>query len=506
MNRQNIILVASAAVATALAMLAVPAVGQLVSQGQPPAVTTLQSNPEPAPQEIVPQTAAGLQQSFAPIVRRTAPAVVNVYSSVNITRSNCPYSDPFWARFYCGGNTQTRSEKVDNSLGSGVIVGTDGVIVTNNHVVERPQGLPQGQEQEFRVMLADRREFPATLVMADPKTDLAVLKIDTKGEQLPTLTLADTRNVQVGDLVLAIGNPFGVGQSVASGIVSALARTDVGVSDYSSFIQTDASINPGNSGGALVDMQGRLVGVNTMIFSRGGGSNGVGFAIPSEMVKRIVDAAVRGGTMVRPWLGAKGEVIDSAKAKALGLDRPRGVLISNIYSGGPADRAGLREGDVVLNVDGREVFDDRGMKFIAATKAEGEVATLSVLRNGRPQQISVRMAAPPGTSKAETILVQGTNPFAGAEVVELTPALAEEAGMDAFSGGILVLRVPSRTIARNVGFQPGDIIREINGTAIRTKGDFDAAIRRAEANPTATWRLATERNGQRIESELRGRT
>jgi Do/DeqQ family serine protease len=506
MNRQNIILVASAAVATALAMLAVPAVGQLVSQGQPPALTTLQSNPEPAPQEIVPQTAAGLQQSFAPIVRRTAPAVVNVYSSVNITRSNCPYSDPFWARFYCGGNTQTRSEKVDNSLGSGVIVGTDGVIVTNNHVVERPQGLPQGQEQEFRVMLADRREFPATLVMADPKTDLAVLKIDTKGEQLPTLTLADTRNVQVGDLVLAIGNPFGVGQSVASGIVSALARTDVGVSDYSSFIQTDASINPGNSGGALVDMQGRLVGVNTMIFSRGGGSNGVGFAIPSEMVKRIVDAAVRGGTMVRPWLGAKGEVIDSAKAKALGLDRPRGVLISNIYSGGPADRAGLREGDVVLNVDGREVFDDRGMKFIAATKAEGEVANLSILRNGRPQQISVRMAAPPGTSKAETILVQGTNPFAGAEVVELTPALAEEAGMDAFSGGILVLRVARRTIAGNVGFQPGDIIREINGTAIRTKGDFDAAIKRAEANPAASWRLATERNGQRIESELRGRT
>ncbi|OYX46440.1 MAG: serine protease [Alphaproteobacteria bacterium 32-64-14] len=505
MNRQNIILVASAAIATALAMLAVPAIGQLANQASAPAI----SGPAPDPvlqDRIVPDSAVGLQQSFAPIVKRSAPAVVNVYSSVNITRSNCPYAnDPFWASFYCGGNTQTRNEKVDNSLGSGVIVGADGVIVTNNHVVERPQGLPENQEQEFRVMLSDRREFSATLVMADPKSDLAVLKIDTKGEQLPTLTLADTRNVQVGDLVLAIGNPFGVGQSVASGIVSALARTDVGASDFGSFIQTDASINPGNSGGALVDMQGRLVGVNTMIFSRGGGSNGVGFAIPAEMVKRVVDAAVRGGSLVRPWLGAKGDTINSAKAAALGLDRPRGVLISAVYAGGPADKAGLKEGDVVLTVDGREVFDDRGMKFIAATKAEGETVTLSVLRNGQTRQVSVRMAAPPGASKAEVVQVSGQNPFTGAVVAELSPALAEELGLDAFNGGMWVYSVPPRTIARNVGFQPGDIIREVNGTMIRTKADFEAAIKKAESTPPATWRLATERNGQRIESELRGR-
>ena len=266
------------------------------------------------------------------------------------------------------GNAPTQNQKVDNSLGSGVIVGADGVIVTNNHVVEGGQ--------EFRVVLNDRREFPAELVMKDERTDLAVLRIDTKGQTLPFLAFADTRSLAVGDLVLAIGNPFGVGQTVTSGIVSALARTDVGVSDYSSFIQTDASINPGNSGGALVDMQGRLLGVNSMIFSKGGGSNGVGFAIPSEMVKRVVDAAVHGGTLVTPWLGAKGEVIDSQKALALGLDRPRGVLISDIYAGGPADKAGLKEGDVVLTVDGRDVFDDRGMKFIAATKAEGETATL----------------------------------------------------------------------------------------------------------------------------------
>ncbi|MFZ4687532.1 MAG: trypsin-like peptidase domain-containing protein, partial [Hyphomonadaceae bacterium] len=305
MNRQNIILAASTGLATALAMLALPALGQLVNQGAPPsAVAPLQASPEPAPQEIVPQTQAGLQQSFAPVVRRTAPAVVNVYASVNVTRSSCQWAGTPWEA-YCR-NAPTRSEKVENSLGSGVLVGPDGVIVTNNHVVEGGDA--------FRVVLNDRREFAAELVMKDPRTDLAVLRIDTKGQTLPSLTFADTRELEVGDLVLAIGNPFGVGQTVTSGIVSALARTDVGVSDYSSFIQTDASINPGNSGGALVDMQGRLIGVNSMIFSRGGGSNGIGFAIPAEMAKRVVDAAVNGGTLVRPWLGAKGEVIDSAKA------------------------------------------------------------------------------------------------------------------------------------------------------------------------------------------------
>ena len=500
MNRQNIILAASAGIATALAMLAVPAVGQLVSQGSQPATLAAAPSSEIATVDtrVVPESQLGLQQSYAPIVRKTAPAVVNVYSSVNVTRSNCPYAnDPFWAQVYCGRNTQTRSEKVDNSLGSGVIVGADGVIVTNNHVVEGGQ--------EFRVVLNDRREFPAQLVMKDERTDLAVLRIDAGGQPLPMLNFADTREVQIGDLVLAIGNPFGVGQTVTSGIVSALARTDVGASDFGSFIQTDASINPGNSGGALVDMQGRLVGVNSMIFSKGGGSNGIGFAIPAEMVRRVVDAAVHGGTLVRPWIGAKGETIDSAKAKALGLDRPRGVLIADVFKGGPADKAGLREGDVVLTVDGREVFDDRGMKFIAATKAEGETASLAVLRGGQSKQISIKMAAPPGTSKAEVVQVQGSNPFAGAVVVELSPALGEELGIDAYNGGMWVYSVPPRSIARNVGFQPGDIVREINGKTIRTKADFDSALKIAEANPPATWRLATERNGQRIESELRGR-
>ncbi len=500
MKRQSILLVASTGVVTALAMVALPALGQLAQPGSSPAIAVSGPSPDPAPQidnRVVPDSQAGMQQSFAPIVRRTAPAVVNVYSSVTVKRSNCPYAnDPLFARL-CG-NAPTQDQKVDNSLGSGVIVGSDGVIVTNNHVVE-------GGEQ-YRVVLNDRREFPADLVMKDDRTDLAVLRIDTGGQALPMLSFADTRNLQVGDLVLAIGNPFGVGQTVTSGIVSALARTDVGVSDYSSFIQTDASINPGNSGGALVDMQGRLVGVNSMIFSKGGGSNGIGFAIPSEMVKRVVDAAVHGGTLVTTWLGAKGEVIDSKKALALGLDRPRGVLIADIFAGGPADKAGLKEGDVVLTVDGREVFDDRGMKFIAATKAEGETATLNILRNKQAKTINVRMSRPPGTSQAERVTVGGRNPFTGADVAELSPALADALGFDPFQAkdGVLIYSINARTIARNAGFQPGDIIREINGTTIRTAKDFNAAIQKAEATPDAEWRLAFERNGRRIERAFRG--
>ncbi len=499
MNRQNILLVASASLATALAMLAVPAVGQL-GQSAPPAAV----EPVPAPQlqteRVVPASQTAIQQSFAPIVRRTAPAVVNVFSSVNITRSNCRWANTPWES-QCGGDVQTRSEKVDNSLGSGVIVAADGVIVTNNHVVERPQGLREDQAQEFRVVLSDRREFPATLVMADEKTDLAVLKIETRGEALPTLAYADTRGVQVGDLVIAIGNPFGVGQTVTSGIVSALARTDVGVSDFASFIQTDAAINPGNSGGALVDMNGRLVGVNTMIFSRGGGSNGVGFAIPAEMVKRVVDAAVNGGTLIRPWLGAKGETVTTQLAAIVGLDRPRGVLISEVFPDGPAAKAGLRKGDVVLAVDGRDVFDETGMKFYAATRPAGDVVGVTVLRNGREMPISVRLAAPPGQREIDVRMVRGVNPFSGAQVLELSPALAEELGRDPFQTGVLVARVERGSYASRF-VRPGDFVRELNGTTIRNARDLEAALKKIDSSAEPVWRMALERNGKRIEQTV----
>jgi Do/DeqQ family serine protease len=428
-------------------------------------------------------------QSYAPVVQSAAPAVVNVFTSKQM--SVCPYSDPFFAQFYCGANAN-KKERRETSLGSGVIVGADGVIVTNNHVVEAGD--------EFRVVLQDRREFDAKLVMADERTDLAVLKIDAGSQKLPTLPFADTRGLQVGDLVLAIGDPFGVGQTVTSGIISALARTDVGVSDYSSFIQTDASINPGNSGGALVDMQGRLVGVNSMIYSGTGGSVGIGFAIPAEMVKRIVDAAVHGGTLVRPWLGAGGDTVTAQMAKSLGLDRPRGVLITNVYPGSPAEKAGLRKGDLVLSVDGREVYDEKGMKFIAATKAEGETVNVVAMHDGKERQLTLRLAAPPGTSKADLVQVGGRNPFTGAQVAELSPAMAEELGLDPFKfeSGMLIVNAPPRSIARGVGLRSLDIVREVNGVSVRTAKDLEKAL-----NTNASqWRIAIERDGKRIEATI----
>jgi Do/DeqQ family serine protease len=381
---------------------------------------------------------------------------------------------------------------VQNSLGSGVIVREDGVIVTNNHVVEGADS--------FRVVLSDRREYPAELVLNDERTDLAVLKIDTDGDKLPVLHFADTREAQVGDLVMAIGNPFGVGQTVTSGIISATARTDVGISDYSFFIQTDAAVNPGNSGGALVNMKGQLVGVNTAIFSRGGGSNGIGFAIPSEMVKRVVDAAMNEGTFVRPWLGLAAQAVSFDMAKAQGLSRPIGVMVTEVYDGGPADKAGLRRGDLVTAIDGREVFDEKGLKFLAAIRNPGEKAQLNVLRGGRNQVIGVKVEPPPGATEADIVLMEGDDVFNGARVVELSPRLAEENGLDPFQkgSGIYVHSVSRRSIARNY-FRPGDIIRSVNGKQTKTVKELQSVLRDAGRS----WDIELDRNGRTIRGTIR---
>ena len=302
------------------ARLCLPLLALLAACSDPTSRTTAQtvsSTPLAAPNREVPAGAAAMRLSFAPVVRRAAPAVVNVYSQRRVRQQ----VDPFWELF--GGGAGVPRERVAQSLGSGVIVREDGLIVTNNHVIE-------GGEQ-IRVALADRREFPARVLLADPRADLAVLKIDAGTERLPILPLAAKDDAEVGDLVLAIGDPFGVGQTVTNGIVSALARTDVGASDFSFFIQTDAPINPGNSGGPLVDMAGNIIGINTLIYSRTGASNGIGFAIPAGMVRRVVESAIGGGRAVmRPWLGARTQTVDADVAKSLGMDRPQGVLVAAV--------------------------------------------------------------------------------------------------------------------------------------------------------------------------------
>jgi Do/DeqQ family serine protease len=433
----------------------------------------------------LPQSQADIDLSFAPLVREASPAVVNVFTERMVANRVSPMEQLFFG-------DAIPKQRRQNSLGSGVIVGADGVIVTNNHVIDGAD--------TFRVVLSDRREYPAELVLADERTDLAVLKIDTEGAVLPTLPYADTRAAQVGDLVLAIGNPFGVGQTVTSGIISATARTDVGISDYAFFLQTDAAVNPGNSGGALVNTKGELVGVNTAIFSRSGGSNGIGFAIPAEMVKRVVDAGMNEGTFVRPWLGLAAQSVSYDIAKAQGLDRPVGVMVTEVYDDGPADKSGLRRGDLVTAIDGREVFDEKGLKFLAAVRSPGDEALLTVLRGGKTQNIGVVVEPPPGAREADIVLLDGRTAFSGARVVELSPRLAEENGLDPFQkgSGIYVHSVMRRSIARNF-FRPGDIVRSVNGVQTKTVNELKSAL----AQDAGSWDIEIERNGRVVRGTVR---
>lgn len=443
--------------------------------------------PAPAQDRAVPDTQAQVQLSFAPVVRQAAPAVVNVYSRRVIAQRTPFAGDPFFERFF---GPQVREREV-NSLGSGVIVDASGVIVTNNHVVQGAQDL--------RVVLSDRREFEAELLLADERTDLAVLKISTD-EALPVLPYDDAGDSEVGDLVLAIGNPFGVGQTVTSGIVSALARTDVGISDYAFFIQTDAAVNPGNSGGALVDMDGQLIGVNTAIFSRSGGSNGIGFAIPSEMVRTVVEAALVDGEIIRPWLGARLQPVTQDLASSLGLDRPRGAIVADLWEGGAADRAGLEQGDVVIAVDGVEVNDEIGARFRFATRMIGDSAALTVLRDGRERVLNVDAEPAPGAVEGARMDISGENPLHGAELVQLSPAFNEENGIDPFMDGVLVSGVTRRSAAAYFGFRPGDRILSINEERIETLIDLNRVLR--DLDGEKNWPMEIERQGERFSRTL----
>ncbi len=443
--------------------------------------------PAIAHDRATPDNRTQMQLSFAPVVREAAPAVVNVYSR-RVIAQRTPFSgDPFFERFF---GPQVREQEV-NSLGSGVIVDPSGVIVTNNHVVQGAQDLT--------VVLSDRREYRAELLLADERTDLAVLQVKAD-EPLPILPYDETADSEVGDLVLAIGNPFGVGQTVTSGIISALARTDVGITDYAFFIQTDAAVNPGNSGGALVNMDGELIGVNTAIFSRSGGSNGIGFAIPVEMVQTVVAAALQDGEIIRPWLGARLQSVTSDLASSLGLDRPRGAIVAEIWDDGAADRAGLEQGDVVTAVDGVEINDEAGARFRFATRMIGEIANITVLRNGREQVLTVLAEVAPGSVDGAKITVSGQNPLRGAELVQLNPAFNEQNGLDPFIKGVLVTRVERRSAARYFGFRPGDRILSLGDEQVNTLIDLDRVLR--ERDGADDWPVEIERRGERVSRTL----
>jgi Do/DeqQ family serine protease len=438
----------------------------------------------------VPESREQITFSYAPVVKRVAPAVVNVYVRQRV-RQGPAFTNPIFEQFF--GQQFGQSERLQNSLGSGVIVAPTGIVVTNNHVVQGDAGT------EIKVALADAREFDAKVLLKDERTDLAILQIKNADLEFPYLTFADADLLEVGDMVLAIGNPFGVGQTVTSGIVSALARTRVGISDYQFFIQTDAAINPGNSGGALVDMQGRLVGVNTAIFSKSGGSQGIGFAIPANMVRLVVDSALQGGTVRRPWLGASLVEVTPEIANAAGLDRAAGALVSNVAGGGPAAAGGLRAGDIIVSVDGKDISDPNAFQYRFTTRGASGEASLEVLRAGTRRQLSVPLTVAPEVPPRDARDIAGNNPLGGAKVANLSPAVADELSITETSG-VVVLETEAYSIARRIGVQPGDIIAEINGEKIETSRGLEKLVGKA----ARVWRLTIRRGGQNIRTVIAG--
>ncbi|HEX3431859.1 MAG TPA: Do family serine endopeptidase [Rhizomicrobium sp.] len=444
-----------------------------------------------APCQSEPQSMPQVQLTFAPVVKRVAPAVVNVYSrSVVQTAANPLLADPLFQRFF--GATPELRQRVQQSLGSGVVVRSDGVIVTNNHVVQGGQNIT--------VALSDRREFKARVLLADSRTDLAVIKIDTRGERLPTIEFADSDRLNVGDLVLAIGDPFGVGQTVTMGIVSALARTQIGASDYQFFIQTDAAINPGNSGGALVTADGKLAGINTAIYSRTGEYAGIGFATPANLVRRVVEGALGGGVKL-PWFGADGQPVTAQIAQAMNLPRPGGVLIKSVYPASPAAQAGLKSGDVVLQIDGVDVDDMQGLNYRVATHRPGEVVHVRVAAaGGKAREISFALTLPPENPPRQLTAISGRNPLTGAHVENLSPAVASDLQLDFSARGVVVVSTSDNTPSGSYGFQPGDIIRSINGQEIRSVGELQRALEGAEGR----WDMVVQRGNQRLSLSVSG--
>jgi serine protease Do len=349
------------------------------------------------------------------------------------------------------------------------------------------------------VALNDKREFKAKVLLADPRTDLAVLKIDTKGEQLPTVPFGDSDSVQVGDLVLAIGDPFGVGQTVTMGIVSALARSQGSANDYQFFIQTDAAINPGNSGGALVTIDGRLAGINTAIYSRSGGNIGIGFAIPSNLARRVVEGVEGGGGVKLAWVGATGQPVTSSIAESLGLARPGGVLVKDVYPGGPLANAGVKSGEVIRTVDGADVDDMQALNYRIATHKPGESVKLHVEAGKNVRDVNAVLALPPENPPRESTTISGRNPLAGAKVENLSPAAALDLQMDLLAKGVAIVSINPQSYSGNVGFEPGDIIRSVNGTAINRVGDLARAL-----NGANHWDLAFDRAGRRLTLSVDG--
>ena len=406
----------------------------------------------------LPSDRSELAFSYASLVKRVSPAVVNIYTTTT-ARVQRRLLFPFPGIPQAG-------ERVQNSLGSGVLVRPDGLIVTNAHVVKGAD--------EIRVVLADRREFDAKLVNHDERYDLALLRI--KGdEKFPYLELRDSDSIEVGDVVLAIGNPFGLNQTVTSGIISAVARSAGGINDSSFFIQTDAAINPGNSGGALVSLDGRLIGINTAIYSQSGGSVGIGFATPSNIVNRVVTLGEHGGRIVRPWMGMNMQRVTGDIAAALNLVRPSGLVVKEVFPDGPGALAGFKRNDVIVALKDQPIDDEASLRFRLATLQVGTTVPVKVIRGGKEQVINMKLAAPPEDPPRDLSELSGRQPLSGASVANMSPAVADELGLVEWRSGVIVMNVKPGSYAGRF-LRSGDMILGINGQEVRNVAELKRRI------------------------------
>ncbi|MCX6625032.1 MAG: DegQ family serine endoprotease [Acidobacteria bacterium] len=429
------------------------------------------------------QDAGSLSAGFAPIVKRAMPAVVNIASSrVTKTRGgeNPLFNDPMFREFFGdqlpnGGGPRERKE---HGLGSGVIVNQQGYILTNNHVVEKAS--------EITVSLSDRREFKGKVVGSDPMSDLAVVKIDAGGS-LPALPFSDSSNAMVGDIVLAIGNPFGIGQTVTMGIVSATSRGGLGIEDYEDFIQTDAAINPGNSGGALINHRGELVGINTAILAgRSGGNQGIGFAIPINMARQVMDQILKNGRVIRGYIGIGIQAVTPDLAKAFGMKDPNGVAITSVEPEGPAAGSGLQVGDVVTSLNGEDVKDINAFRLRVSQMAPGATVKLTVLHeNGQKKEITVKLGELP-TDKAQRGATPGEDnegtTLAGVTVDRLTPQIIQRLGVPSTTRGVVITNIDPASNGAESGLQQGDVIQSINRQPVTSVADYSRLLRQAGKN------------------------
>ena len=467
--------------AGAAALEAVHGAKNLFSANGRASASAFPSASVPASLKLADSNEGPSKSSFAPVVKAVLPTVVNISSSKVVRTPNQlygPMMDPFFQQFFgdgADGRFNIPRERRERSLGSGVIVSPEGYILTNNHVVDGAT--------DIRVTLSDKREFKATIIGTDPKTDVAVLKVE--GANLPAVTIGDSSKVQVGDYALAIGDPFGVGQTVTMGIVSAKGRTNLGIEDYEDFIQTDAPINPGNSGGALVNDRGELIGINTAILSHGsGGNQGIGFAVPVNLAREVMDQILKNGKVTRAYLGIIPQDVTPSIAKAIGQSEPRGVLVGDVSPNSPAQASGLQRGDIILEVNSKPVANANELRMSISMMQPAAAVKLSVVRNGGRHDISVKLGQLPTPEEhAQMEKNDSQSALEGVAVDNLDAQTAQELGLPPNATGVVVKDVSPSSPYADSGLRRGDVIQEVNRKPVKDVADFEKAMRKGGKEP-----------------------